>query len=49
MIGSVLVDDCYPSGQQKKFRVSNALLGFAYGAIGQGSGYRSGCSDVPLQ
>ena len=32
MIGIVLVDDCHPSGQQKKFRVSNALLAFAYGA-----------------
>jgi len=32
MIGIFLVGDCHPSGQQKKFRVSNALLGFPYGA-----------------
>ena len=32
MIGIVLVDDCHPSGQQKKFRIGNDLLGFAYRA-----------------
>ena len=32
MISIVLIDDCHPSGQHKKFRIGNALFGFAYGA-----------------
>jgi len=37
MIGNFLVDDCHPPGQQKKFRNSNALLDFAYGAKSTGA------------